>query len=98
MDGGAETRDRRREPWIGADAGGSGAQARDQHRTDLYVAQSAAELSTHPAIEPPQFASVELAPSPPASERLAAPTRAQGQIEIVLPGGVLVRVDAHVDG
>ena len=51
-----------------------------------------------PAIEPPQFASVELAPSRPASETLAAPTRAQGQIEIVLPGGVLVRVDAHVDG
>jgi transposase len=49
------------------------------------------------AIEPPRFASVELA-SPPACETTAAPPRAQGQIEIVLPGGVLLRVDAHVDG
>ena len=56
-------------------------------------------LSFRPAaaIEPPRFASVELA-APPGSEAIPAPTRAQGQIEIVLPGGVLVRVDAHVDG
>ena len=56
-----------------------------------------------PAIEPPQFASVELAPSPPVMSpppTSAAPplTRIEGLIEIVLPGGVLVRVDAHVDG
>jgi transposase len=50
-----------------------------------------------PAIEPPQFASVELAPAP-ASNAGTAPTAAQGLIEIVLTGGVLVRVDAHVDG
>lgn len=49
------------------------------------------------AIEPPQFASVELAPSPLTADTTASPSRAQGQIEIVLPGGVLVRVDAHVD-
>ena len=53
--------------------------------------------------QPPQFASVELArcpgptsvdPAPSAS----APPRAEGLIEIVLAGGVVVRVDAHVDG
>jgi transposase len=50
------------------------------------------------AIEPPpQFASVELAP-PLASDTIALPPRAQGLIEIALPGDVLVRVDAHVDG
>lgn len=51
----------------------------------------------------PQFASVELAASP-APTSLAPPPSASfqppaaGLIEIVLPGGVLVRVDAHVDG
>ena len=56
----------------------------------------------------PRFSSVELAPSCappsllpstpppcPAPEKLP---RAEGLIEIVLPGGVSVRVDAHVDG
>jgi len=61
------------------------------------VTQSAAELSPTAAIEPPQFASEELA-STPAAETTMPPSRAQGQIEIVLPGGVLVRVDAQVDG
>ncbi len=56
----------------------------------------------------PRFASVELPPSPaqPApisAEQLAlaspsAPPRLEGLIEIVLPGGVSLRVDAHVDG
>jgi transposase len=62
-------------------------------------------LSFRPAAlpQPPQFASVELAPSPaptplaPAPSS-SAPPRAEGLIEIVLPGGALVRVDAHVDG
>ena len=49
------------------------------------------------AIEPPQFASVELAP-PPVSDAIAPPTRAPGLIEIVLPGDVLIGVDAQVDG
>jgi transposase len=51
----------------------------------------------------PQFASVELAPSPAPTSSVSAasassPSRGDGLIEIVLPGGVLVRVDAHVDG
>jgi transposase len=58
----------------------------------------------------PRFAAVELtarpstAPEPPPSEP-AAPSassppsvRPEGLIEILLPGGVLVRVDARVDG
>lgn len=59
---------------------------------------------------PMQFAAVELAtastarlPSPPSSELpastgIASPAHAEGLIEIVLPTGVSVRVDAHVDG
>jgi transposase len=58
----------------------------------------------------PRFAEVELtsAPSPaeaadpkpvaaPAPSSALAP-RPEGLIEIVLPGGILVRMDAHVDG
>jgi transposase len=62
-------------------------------------------LSFRPAAlpQPPQFASVELAASPAptslsAASSSSAPPRAEGLIEIVLPGGALVRVDAHVDG
>jgi transposase len=62
-------------------------------------------LSFRPATlpQPPQFASVELAPSPAPTSLAPAPSssappRPEGLIEIVLPGGVLVRVDAHVDG
>jgi transposase len=62
-------------------------------------------LSFRPAAlpQPPQFASVELAPSSAptslsAASASSAPPRAEGLIEIVLPGGALVRVDAHVDG
>jgi len=60
---------------------------------------------------PLQFAAVELAaPSPPTlpappslqSSGLASPSappvHPEGLIEIVLPGGVSLRVDAHVDG
>lgn len=56
----------------------------------------------------PRFASVELPlspvqPDPISAEQLAlaspsAPPRLEGLIEIVLPGGVSLRVDAHVDG
>jgi transposase len=55
----------------------------------------------------PRFAEVEMAPALPAPEPAAAtpsPTaaapspRPEGLIEIVLPGGALVRVDAQVDG
>lgn len=52
------------------------------------------------ALRQPRFASVELTPSstltsPPIPP---VPTPAAGTIEIVLPSGVLVRVDAAVDG
>lgn len=54
-------------------------------------------------LQPPQFASVELTPSPSSTSSSPAfsvspPTAPPGSIEIVLGGGVLVRVDAHVDG
>ena len=59
-------------------------------------------VSTKPM---PRFAAVELSAPPPtpdpttmASPSSAPPPRSNGLIEIVLPGGVLVRVDAHVDG
>ncbi len=53
-----------------------------------------------------RFAPVELSPAPtppdrlPASAALDAPSssRTEGLIEIVLPYGVSLRVDAHVDG
>ena len=57
----------------------------------LLSGQSAALLQT------PRFASVELSPSSSAMSS-STPAPAPGSIEIVLPGGVLVRVDAHVDG
>src|SRR5580698_6443107 len=58
----------------------------------------------------PRFAEVELIPAPSPAEAgdpqpVAAPPpssalapRPEGLIEIVLPGGILVRLDAHVDG
>src|SRR5689334_12512486 len=55
------------------------------------------------ARQAPRFASVELTTPPPPLPSAAipgssSPPRAEGLIEIVLVGGVLVRVDAHVDG
>ena len=50
------------------------------------------------AIEPPRFASVELAASLPVADTTAPASRTQGLIEIVLPGGTVLRVDTHVDG
>jgi transposase len=57
----------------------------------------------------PRFAEVELAPAPPPAKAAgpkpldapsqstaSAPSRPEGLIEIVLPGGVVVRMDAHV--
>ena len=57
----------------------------------------------------PRFAEVELAPASPgtsaptpaaehAPSGRPAPARSGGRIEIMLPGGVSLRVDAHVDG
>lgn len=56
----------------------------------------------------PRFASVELPPSPAQPDPIlaeqlglaspSAPPRLEGLIEILLPGGVSLRVDAHVDG
>ena len=59
----------------------------------------------------PRFAEVDLAPGPspveaadpqsldvPAPSTPLAPSRPEGLIEVVLPGGVVVRMDAHVDG
>jgi transposase len=53
-----------------------------------------------PLLQVPRFASVELAPPPTAtsSDPAASAAPPPGSIEIVLPGGALVRVDAHVDG
>ncbi len=52
-----------------------------------------------PLLQPPRFAAVDLSPSPSAvSPSAPAPMSAPGSIEIVLPGDVLVRVDANVDG
>jgi transposase len=59
---------------------------------------------------PLQFAAVELAPSssalpippplepPTVTSAAPSPGRPEGLIEIILPGGVLLRVDGHVDG
>ena len=59
-------------------------------QTDLVTRQS------------PRFAAVEMStPPPPASPApmpgSALPPRVDGLIEVVLPGGVLIRVDADVD-
>jgi transposase len=59
----------------------------------------------------PQFAEVELEPAPPSSGTVDPPALetppsfagsarpwSEGLIEVELPGGMVVRVDAHVDG
>ena len=54
----------------------------------------------------PRFAEVDLAPALPGASEPAriggtvppAPARAGGMIEIILPNGVSLRVDAEVDG
>ena len=52
-----------------------------------------AEVELTPALSAPELASPRSGPA-----TTAAPPRPEGLIEIVLPGGALVRVDAHVDG
>jgi transposase len=53
---------------------------------------------------PPEFAQVEMTPAPPPPDATddkhstpVTPPRAAGLIEIVLPSGVTLRVDAEVD-
>jgi transposase len=57
----------------------------------------------------PRFAAVELASAPPGASgpmaldehippRLPVAARSEGMIEVLLPGGVSLRVDARVDG
>ena len=56
-----------------------------------------AEVDTEPAA--PQHVAVQPAPAaapPPCTS--AAPPRPDGLIELVVPSGVVVRMDAHVDG
>src|SRR3954462_7542842 len=60
-------------------------------------------LRTEAVRQLPRFASVELSTAPPIVSPApmpagSAPARTEGLIEIVLPGDVLVRVDADVDG
>ncbi len=60
-------------------------------------------LRTEATRRTPQFASVELSPaptviSPGAIPATPPPARTEGLIEIALPGGAVLRVDAHVDG
>ena len=60
-------------------------------------------LRTEAPRQLPSFASVELSTAPPIVSpapmpAASAPVRTEGLIEIVLPGDVLVRVDAQVDG
>ena len=71
-------------------------------RRQLVSLQSAVSTSAGP-----RFASVELgvpasmsppAPVPPVLNGPPTPIRPSGLIEIVLPGGVSLRVDAQVDG
>ena len=56
-----------------------------------------AEVETEPA--PPGHMAAQPAPAvAPAPCTLAVPPRPDGLIELVLPGGAVVRMDAHVDG
>lgn len=49
-------------------------------------------------VQTPQFASVEVAPPAAAASSARSASAQAGLIEIALPGGAVVRVDAHVDG
>ena len=56
-----------------------------------------AEVETGPAL--PRHMAVQPAPAAaPPPCRSAAPPRPDGLIELVMPSGVVVRMDAHVDG
>jgi transposase len=55
-----------------------------------------AEVALTPAPSPAEAGDPQPVAAPPPSSALAP--RPEGLIEIVLPGGILVRLDAHVDG
>ena len=105
MDGRAKTSDRRREPRAGSNRNRS----RPKYRISsgqLYTWRQ--QLMSLPGSvvtrAPMHFAAVDLAtgasPSPEPPTPVAPPSaaHADGLIEIVLPSGVSLRVDAHVDG
>jgi len=56
-----------------------------------------AEVELTPAPSPAEVADPKPVAAPPPSTPLAR-SRPEGLIEVVLPGGVVVRMDAHVDG
>jgi transposase len=56
-----------------------------------------AEVELTPALSPAEAADPKPVEAAPPSNALA-PSRPEGLIEIVLPGGMVVRMDAHVDG
>jgi transposase len=56
-----------------------------------------AEVELTPALSPAEAADPKPVEAPAPSTRLA-PSRPEGLIEVVLPGGVVVRMDAQVDG
>jgi transposase len=56
-----------------------------------------AEVQLTPAPSPAEVADPKPVEAPPPSTP-SAPSRPEGLIEVVLPGGVVVRMDAHVDG
>jgi transposase len=106
-----EAGDRLGKPAAGHDADPGGAQTRDQQRTIIYWRQQLLHGFVDPKRRSaPTFAQVEIAAAPP---ELALPDRAaiepvgtvaatrrrrsEGLIEIVLPQGVRLRVDAQVD-
>jgi transposase len=60
------------------------------------VAPRFAEVELTPAPSPAEAADPKPVAAPPPSSALAP--RPEGLIEIVLPGGMVVRMDAHVDG
>jgi transposase len=56
-----------------------------------------AEVELRPARSPAEAADPKPAEAPPPSIP-SSPSRPEGLIEVVLPDGVVVRMDAHVDG
>lgn len=75
------------------------AQARDQSSGQLYTWRQQLLGTAGAVIERaiPRFSEVALAPTPPCASA-PAPTHAGGMIEILLPSGMSLRVDAAVDG
>ena len=107
MDAGTEAGDRGGEPGFGADA--DRGRAKYAISSGLLYSWRQQVLGGHVSVvtgPAPSFARVELAPAlqaPDGSEPVspavpAPPSGPDGVIEIVLRSGVLVRVDAAVDG